>query len=82
MTEEERTALDALPRLGCGAIAYPGQAIYSIYLGSRWEARIANVGQGTVDVKYTNKASHAAKGCLSRLRKPAEWYAAKGVDCE
>ena len=75
MTKQQRAALEALPRLACGSICYPGRLIVTEYLGNPWEARIVNVGDRVIDIQYTNKGSHAAKGCVSRLRRPEEWRA-------
>lgn len=72
-TPDERNALEALPRLACGLICYPGRMIARDYLGSAWEARIVFVGDSTIDVQYMNQGSHAAKGCVSRLKRPSEW---------
>lgn len=71
---EEQNALEALPRLACGSICYPGRLIGRDYLGSPWGgARIVYVGESTIDIQYTNQGSHAAKGCVARWWDPAEW---------
>ena len=72
---DERKALEALPRLACGSICYPGRLIGREYLGNPWEARIVFVGDSTMDIQYTNQGTHAAKGAVSRLWNPAKWMA-------
>jgi hypothetical protein len=72
---DARTIIDALPKLACGSRAYPGRLIWRTYLGERWEARIVQVGDRTLDIQYTNAANHRAKGCVARLRPASDWMA-------
>ena len=72
--------LEALPRLACGAVAYPGRMIARDYLGNTWEARIRYVGDSTIDIQYTNQGTHAARGHVSRLNDPKAWSAIENFE--
>lgn len=72
--EDLRKIIAKLPQLADGTPATPGLEVWTEYLGERWEARIVNVGETTIDIQYTNAANHRAKGCVSRLRDPNKWF--------
>lgn len=66
---------EALPKDAFGTPLVPGMAVTREYVGSTWRAEIVGVSRVSIDIQYTNDASHGARHAIRRLADPGEWLA-------